>query len=63
MICTSVTPCLSAGLAKNDKIMSTFVLFSGLLAILKVWLFPKTGGGGGGGGGQTLHQSSQMGCF
>ena len=28
MICTSVIPCLSTGLAKNDKIMSMFVLFS-----------------------------------
>ena len=39
MICTSVIPCLSSGLAKNDKIMSVFVLFPGFLAILKVWLF------------------------
>ena len=31
MICTSVVPCLSTGLAKNDKIMSMFVLFSRLL--------------------------------
>ena len=30
MICTSVVPCLSTGLAKNDKIMSMFVLFSRL---------------------------------
>ena len=30
MICTSVAPCLSTGLAKNDKIMSMFVLFSRL---------------------------------
>ena len=29
MICTSVVPCLSSGLAKNDKIMSMFV-FPGL---------------------------------
>ena len=29
MICTSVIPCLSSGLAKNDKIMSVFVLFPG----------------------------------
>ena len=27
MICTSVIPCLSTGLAKNDKIMFMFVLF------------------------------------
>ena len=43
MICISVMPCLSTGLAKNDKIMSMFVLFSRLLAILKVWLFSKMG--------------------
>ena len=30
MICTGVVPCLSTGLAKNDKIMSMFVLFSRL---------------------------------
>ena len=29
MICTSVIPRLSSGLAKNDKIMSVFVLFPG----------------------------------
>ena len=29
MIRTSVIPCLSSGLAKNDKIMSVFVLFPG----------------------------------
>ena len=28
MICTSVIPCLPSGLAKNNKIMSTFLLFS-----------------------------------
>ena len=30
MICTGVVPCLSTGLAKNDKIMSMVVLFSRL---------------------------------
>ena len=30
MICTSVIPCLSSGLAKIDKIMSMFVLVSRL---------------------------------
>ena len=30
MICTSVVPCLSSGLAKNNKTMSMFVLFSRL---------------------------------
>ena len=29
MICTSVIPCLSTGLAKNDKIMSMFAYISG----------------------------------
>ena len=38
MICTSVVPCLSTGLAKNDKIMSMFVLFSRLF-----WPFWKFG--------------------
>ena len=44
MICTSVVPCLSSGLAKNNKIMSKFVLFPAFLAILKVWLFFENGG-------------------
>ena len=30
MICTSVVPCLSSGLAKNNKMMSMFLLFSRL---------------------------------
>ena len=39
-----VIPCLSTGLAKNDKIMSMFVLFFRLfLAILKIWLFSEMG--------------------
>ena len=43
MICTSVVPCLSIGLAKNDKIMSMIVLFSRLfghfesLAFFRKW--------------------------
>ena len=43
MICTNVVPCLSTGLAKNDKIMSVFVLFSRLfghfesLAFFRKW--------------------------
>ena len=45
-----VIPCLSTGSAKNDKIMSMFVLFSGFLVILKVWLFSKMER-------QTLHQA------
>ena len=57
MICTSLIPCLSSGLAKNNKIMSTFVLFSSFFfVILKVWLFFENGG-------QILHQSSQTEYF
>ena len=56
MICPSVVPCLSSGLAKNSKIMSMFVQLSGFFAVFKVWLFSKMGR-------QTLHQSSQAGCF
>ena len=43
MICTIVISCLPSGLAKNNKIMSMFVLFSRFLAILQVWLFSKMG--------------------
>ena len=55
---TSVVPCWSSGLAKNENIMPMFVLFSQpFLAISKVWLFSKMGG-------QSLTvQSSQTGCF
>ena len=62
MICTSVIPCLSTGLAKNDTIMSMFVLFFWLFIFghyERLAFFPKWRGGGGGGGRQTLHQSSQ----
>ena len=38
MVCSSVIPCLSNGLAKNDKIMSMFVLFSRLF-----WPFSRFG--------------------
>ena len=50
MICISVIPCLSCGLAKNDKILCMFVLFSRLfghfesLAFFRKWgthLTPK----------------------
>ena len=51
MTCTTVIPCLSSGLDKNNKIMSMFVLFSRLflghfesLAFLRKWganLTPK----------------------
>ena len=44
MICPIKIPCLSTGLAKNDKIMSMFVLFSRLFGHLKVWLFFENGG-------------------
>ena len=57
MICTSVISCLSSGLAKNNKIMSTFVLFSRLFGHFKSFFFF------GNEGGQTLYQSSQAGCF
>ena len=44
MICTSVIPCLSSGLAKNNKIMSMFVLFFWLfLAFCKFGFFSKIG--------------------
>ena len=43
MICTSVVPCLSSGLAKNNKIMSMFVNFPGFFAVFKVWLFFENG--------------------
>ena len=35
MICTTVVPCLSSGLAKNNKIMSMFVLLPGFLGHFK----------------------------
>ena len=42
MICTNVMPCLSSGLAKNDNIMSMFVLFSQLFGHFEsVAFFPK----------------------
>ena len=40
MTCTSVITCLSNGLAKNDKSMFMFVLFSWLLNSLKVNVWP-----------------------
>ena len=39
MICTSVTPCLSSDLAKNDRVMSMFSYFPAFLAILEFRLF------------------------
>ena len=53
MICSSVIPCLSNGLAKNDKIRSMFVLFSWLFGHFEgLAFFSKIEG-------HTLHQSSQ----
>ena len=44
MICTSVVPCLSTGLAKMIKLCQCLSYFPGFLAILKVWLFFENGG-------------------
>ena len=44
MICTSVMLCLSTDLAKNDKIMSMFVLFLRLFGHFEsLAFFPKWG--------------------
>ena len=44
MICTSVMLCLSTDLAKNDKIMSMFVPFSGFFGHFEsLAFFPKWG--------------------
>ena len=57
MICTSVIPCLSSDLAKNDKVMSMFVLFPGFFGHFEsLGVFSKIGG-------QTLHQSCQTWYF
>ena len=57
MICTSVVPCFSSGLAKNNKMMFTSVLLSWLFSPFRLFSFvPKMGG-------QTLYQSSQTGDF
>ena len=57
MIRTSVIPCLYSGSAKNNKIMSMFVLFSWLFGHFEsLAFFSKIEG-------QSLHQSSEMGCF
>ena len=48
MICIGVMLCLSTDLAKNDKIMSMFVPFSGFFGYFEsLAFFPKWGGGGG----------------
>ena len=57
MICASVLPCLSSGLAKNNKMMSMFVLFSwSFCNFERLAFFPKMLG-------PPLHQSSQAGRF
>ena len=56
MICTSVVPCLSSGLAKNNKIMPKFVLFPGFFGHFESLAFFENGG-------KTLHQRSQTRCF
>ena len=61
MICTSVVPCLSSGLAKNNKTMSVFVLFSWLFGHFeRMAFFEKKRGGGGGGANLTPKQSNSM---
>ena len=57
MICTSVVPCLSNGLTKNNKIMSMFVLFFRLFCHFESLAFFLENGG------TTLHQSSQAAWF
>ena len=44
MICTSVMLCLSTDLAKNDKIMSMFVLFFWLFGHFESLAFFQNGG-------------------
>ena len=57
MICTSMIPYLSIGLAKNNETMSMFVLFSRLFGYFEsLPLFFENGG-------TELAPSSQAGCF
>ena len=45
MICTSVVPYLSSGLAKSNKIMFVCLsYFPCFFTIVKVWLFSPNGG-------------------
>ena len=44
MICTSVMPCLSSGLAKNDKTASMFVLSSQFFGTFESLPFAENGG-------------------
>ena len=43
MICTSVVPCLSSGLAKITKLCPCLSNFPGFFAVFKVWLFFENG--------------------
>ena len=43
MICTGVVPCLCSGMAKNNKIMSMFVLFSRLFGHFESLAFFEKG--------------------
>ena len=43
MICTSVVPCLSSGLAKITKLCPCLSNFPGIFAVFKVWLFFENG--------------------
>ena len=55
-------PYLSSRLAKNDKIISMFVIVPGLFGKFKgLAIFTEMGREGG--GGQTLLESSRTGCF
>ena len=56
MICTSVVPCLSSGLAKNNNYVHVCPTFPAFLPFLRFGFFSKMGR-------QTLHQSSQAECF
>ena len=44
MICTSVVPCLSSGLAKITKLCPCLSNFPGFFAVFKVWLFIRKWG-------------------
>ena len=58
-------PCLSSDLAKNNKIMSMFVLFSRILgrSFCKFDFFRKWGGGGGGKGGKPYTKAVKQDIF
>ena len=60
MICTSVVPCLSIGVARNNEIMFMFVLYSRLFWSFESLPFFRNHCEMQG---QTLCQSIQTGCF